>query len=253
MNETDIPVFEMTEHISEQLSRIDELLEKSKHLAGFLSDIAMVNESRARAIDASQAIEGNTLGLKGVRDMVNGKIPRGSLVDILEISNAIDALAAVETADLWSTDDFQSIHGKMMDTLVEETGFRHVGVGISNGVRMIYVAPDHEKVPGLMGRLFEWGRSTDLPRPVVAAITHYYIEAVHPFEDGNGRMGRLWHSAIMESLNPLFRLVPVEPVFRARQQEYYAVLRECQNHEPHDCTRFVEFCLDSTVSALEDV
>ena len=120
--------------------------------------------------------------------------PGTFLQEILETRNAIRAYDEVRDADLWSVDDFLRIHGTLMFGCVEQEGFRTHGVCIAEGDgRVVYVAPGHDQVEPMVRRLFDWCRDSDYPAPITAAIAHYYIESVHPFPDGNGRIGRLWH------------------------------------------------------------
>ena len=210
--------------------------------------------SDLRSINSSLAIEGNELDILRMRDVINGRTVEGPFDEILETKNAIRAYDEVRDADLWSVDDFLRIHGTMMFGCVEQEGFRTHGVCIAEGDgRVVYVAPGHDQVEPMVRRLFDWCRDSDYPAPVTAAIAHYYIESVHPFPDGNGRIGRLWHSEVLHRWDPVFDLVPIETKIRGSQDEYYAVLERCQHHERQDCTGFIEFCLAMNVGSLTDV
>lgn len=204
--------------------------------------------SRIRSINSSLAIEGNVLDLEKTRDVINGKTVEGCFVDILETKNAINAYRNVEIADLCSIEDFIRIHDDMTFGLIEEPGFRTMAVNVYEGSEIIYKAPDADDVPGLMEELFEWSRNTDLPPFISACIIHYQIESIHPFEDGNGRMGRLWHTDILNRYNRIFRMIPLESRIHDCQDEYYRVLETCQNKK--DCTDFIEFSLRLTLESL---
>ena len=108
--------------------------------------------------------------------------------------------------------------------LVEEPGFRRCGVGVYEGDSLIYRAPPHESVPEMVERLFSWGSGSDLPEPVIGAVVHFYLESIHPFVDGNGRMGRLWNTKILVDSDRIYGLVPMETYIRRRQDDYYRVL-----------------------------
>ena len=101
--------------------------------------------------------------------------------------------------------------------------------------------------------LFDWCESCEYPSPMVAAVAHYYIESIHPFSDGNGRMGRLWHYMILHQTDKTFDLVPIESYISKHQTEYYEVLERCQKQDPQDSTEFIEFCLELNIESLSDL
>lgn len=254
MKKTDIPTVEINATFFRQMAEIDDLIKKTEQFKDRKTVLRLRKESKIRSINSSLAIEGNDIGIAAVRDIINGKDVIGEFIDIVEVKNANKAYDTIGSIDLWSVEDLLSVHDDLMFGLVENIGFRRNGVGVYEGTdRLVYKAPDCEKVPELVEHLFEWGRSSKLPLPIVAAITHYYIEAIHPFEDGNGRIGRLWHTAILESYNPVFHLIPIESKIRSRQNDYYTALENCQKHNPQDCSEFVEFCLNVTISSLKDL
>ena len=137
--------------------------------------------------------------------------------------------------------------------LVEEPGFRRCGVGVYEGDSLVYRAPPHESVPEMVERLFSWGSGSDLPEPVIGAVIHFYLESIHPFVDGNGRMGRLWNTKILVDSDRIYGLVPMEAYIRRRQEDYYRVLEECQSVGGYDCTGFVNFCLNCLIVAFVDM
>ena len=250
----DIPEFDISPTILELIRRLDFLHESCKGVANRRMESRLRRTSDLRSVNSSLAIEGNGLDILRMRDVINGRTVEGPFDEILETRNAIRAYDEVRDADLWSVDDFLRIHGTMMFGCVEQEGFRTHGVCIAEGDgRVVYVAPGHDQVEPMVRRLFDWCRDSDYPAPVTAAIAHYYIESVHPFPDGNGRIGRLWHSEVLHRWDPVFDLVPIETKIRGSQDEYYAVLERCQHHERQDCTGFIEFCLAMNVGSLTDV
>ncbi len=112
------------------------------------------------------------------------------------------------------------------------------------------MAPPHHAVGPMMVRLFEWGGSSKLPPEITGAVVHYYIEAIHPFPDGNGRMGRLWNSKILTDSDPSCGMISLETQILRKREEYYDVLERCQHSEPQDCTEFVGFVLDCLTDAF---
>lgn len=250
----DIPNFRVTSAMFEKIATINGLIKQTDEFKDKKVELRLRKESKIRSINSSLAIEGNDLGFLTVRDVIDGKDVEGDYIDIVEVKNAVRAYGMIASADPWSIDDLLSIHSEMMFGLVEYEGFRKHGVGVYEGAdRLVYKAPDPEDVPAMVGRLFEWGHNSELPAPITAAIVHYYIEAIHPFEDGNGRMGRLWHTLLMRRYGRIFDLIPLESKIRSRQSEYYEALERCQGGDPQDCTGFIEFCLDVTISSLEDL
>ena len=215
--------------------------------------ILLRKASLVRSINSSLAIEGNNLGPLSVSDIINGKQVIGPFDEIIEVKNAIKAYGEIGRWRTWSVDDFLDAFDTLMFGLVEEPGFRKCGVGIFEGDSLIYQAPPYDQVPDMMERLFGWGSSSRLPEPVIGAVVHFYIESIHPFVDGNGRIGRLWNTKIMVDSDPIYGLVPMETYIRRRQEDYYHVLEECQSICQFDCTPFVKFCLNCFIDAFRDL
>ncbi len=209
--------------------------------------------SMLRAVMDSTAIEGNTLSYRQVADIAKGEIVEAPFDELTEVKDAVEAYRLMPTLKTWSVEDFLEAHDSMTFGLLEKPGFRDGAVGIFRGRELVYRPPEHEKVPPLVERLFQWGSESDLPAPVVASVAHFYIEAIHPFFDGNGRMGRLWNVKILRDDDDIYGNVPFESFIRRRQQEYYRVLRRCQSVTPFDCTEFVKFNLECIVSAFEQL
>jgi Fic family protein len=208
---------------------------------------------RVRTIQASLQIEGNTLTEEQVTAVLEGKRVAAPERDLREVRNAI---ACYEKLSKWTPSTAKHLlaaHKIMMAGLVEQPGaWRSQGVGIAKGNQIAHIAPPAARVPGLMGSLLTWVRTdADVPAPIRAAVCHYEMEFIHPFEDGNGRMGRLWHSLILQRHHPLFAQVPVESAIRDRQADYYAVLGQCD--KAGHSTAFIEFALELTLEALKHV
>ncbi len=206
-----------------------------------------------RTIQASLQIEGNTLTEDQVTAVLEGKRVIAPARDLLEVRNAI---ACYDKLSRWSPGSAKHLlaaHKVMMSGLVNSPGaWRSKGVGIAKGDVIAHVAPPASRVPGLMNDLLEWVRmDTEVPAPIRAAVCHYEMEFIHPFEDGNGRMGRLWHSLILHQHHSIFAQVPVESAIRDRQTDYYNVLGQCD--KAGKSTAFVEFALELTLEALKQV
>lgn len=208
-------------------------------------------ENRIRTIQASLAIENNTLTLAQVTAVIDGKRVLGLPREIQEVRNAF---AAYEAMDNWhpaSEADLLAAHGLLMSALVDHPGvFRSGGVGIFRGEHLVHMAPPADRVPYLMTDLLDWLKRSEEHPLISSGLFHYELEFIHPFADGNGRMGRLWQTLILRQWKPLLVYLPVETVIRERQDEYYRALAEADEHA--DATPFVEFMLQSLLDAIRE-
>ncbi|MBQ8180055.1 MAG: Fic family protein [Candidatus Methanomethylophilaceae archaeon] len=247
----DIPRFSPTPGISKLSEGVDELLRiiGDRDLEGIRGPLE--RGAREGGIHSSLAIEGNTRDILTVGDLIDGRPVDGPLDEIVEVGNAVAAYGRIGTVDVHSLDDLPSVHDDLMFGLVEREGFRDHGVGVYGGDRVLYRAPSHELVPELMRGLFGWFDGTGPGPCVSAAIMHYYIEKIHPFPDGNGRIGRLWHTAVLSDHDPVFCTVPLERGFLLRRDDYYGALEG--PFEGHDPTGFVELSLEITRDSLADL
>lgn len=248
-----IPNFKITPLIMEQMKSIDGLITLCKGIENRRMGIRLRKTSKIRSINSSLSIEGNSFDELEVRDIINGKPVIGPYDEIVEVQNAIGAYDAVLSKPLWDLGSFLEIYELMMGGLVERTGFRECDVGIFEGENEIYKAPSVENVVPLMDSLLDWCKSSDYPLPITAAVCHFYIESVHPFVDGNGRMGRIWHYLTLHRYNSIFDLIPIESKIELHQSEYYGVLERCQKTNPQDCTEFIEFSLNLCIELLNDL
>ena len=247
----DIPTYEISQESFVLIQRIEELLVQTRRITDRKVTLRLRKASMIRSINSSLAIEGNDMDLLNVRDIVNGKIVEGPFDEVLEVKNAIEAYRMAKTVDPWSIDDFLKVFDALMFGLIQSEGFRTFGVGVFEGDRLLYRAPDAEDVVPMMERLFTWGRTSNTHPAIKAAVVHFFIEAIHPFEDGNGRMGRLWQNVVLERYDRSFSMVPVESRIGSRQEEYYQVLQRCHELDPQDCTEFIEFSLSAILESLD--
>lgn len=207
-------------------------------------------ENRIRSIHSSLAIENNTLSLDEVADVINGKRVIAPPRDILEAKNAYDAYGMMDTLNPHSIEDLLKAHGVMMTGLIEEAGcFRTGGVGVfTAGGDLVHMAPPPEFVWEHIAGLLKWLQTTTLHPLIASSIFHYEFEFIHPFGDGNGRMGRLWQSLLLSKWQPVFAWLPVETIVKDRQDEYYQKIRETT--AASNSAIFVEFMLDAILETV---
>ena len=217
------PPFSLTEGMLDLVAEISEMLGGIKNIDDVNRLPRLRKIGRIRSIQSSLAIENNSLSFEQVSDIINGKHVIGPQNEILEVKNAFAAYQELENIDPYDINDLLKIHGMMTSGLIDESGkFRTVNEGIydSNG-RAVHIAPPPNMVPKLMGDLFEWLKNSKTHPLIRSSVFHYEFEFIHPFRDGNGRIGRLWQTAILMNWKPVFAWIPVESVIRERQQEYY--------------------------------
>lgn len=207
-------------------------------------------EHRIRSIQASLAIENNSLSIEQVTAVLAGKRVLGPARDIQEARNAF---AAYERLPLWQPQQAAHLlqaHGLLMGGLVDDPGrFRKGGVGIYRGEQLLHMAPPPARVPRLIDDLLGWISRADVHPLIASCVFHYEFEFIHPFADGNGRMGRLWQTLILSRWKPVLAWLPVESVVRDRQAAYYQALAE--SDRASESTAFIRFMLDALLSAIE--
>lgn len=246
------PPFHMTDkmisliaEISEQVGRITVLQEGTigPHLR---------RENRIRTIHSSLAIEHNSLSLEQVTAILDGKRVLGNPNEIKEVQNAYDAYELMLRLNPASVDDLLKAHKLMMNGLVSENGkFRFGGVGVFDGEVLIHMAPPAEFVPEHIHNLFAWYQQSELHPLIKSAVFHYEFEFIHPFADGNGRMGRMWHSLLLGKWKDLFFWLPIEELIQSRQKEYYDALGAADKQA--DSAGFVELMLEIIRDSLTEV
>jgi Fic family protein len=210
-------------------------------------------KNRIRAVQGSLAIEGNTLSLDQVTALLEGKRVLGPAREIMEVQNAIRAYDRLERLDIFSMAGFLKIHGVLMKGLFEKSGkWRSGDVGIQKGAQVTHVAPPAARVPGLMKDLFRYIRAeNELSLLVRSCIFHYETSFIHPFPDGNGRIARLWQTALLCKHHPIFAFVPVESMVKRNQKAYYRALEAADRKG--ESTPFLEFALKMIADSLSEL
>lgn len=207
--------------------------------------------NRIKTIHSSLAIEGNDMSEGQVRDIIEGKNVIAPLRQIQEVKNAIRVYELYPRLNPFSMNDLLKAHGVMMESLIENAGhFRSSGVGVYDGDRYIHMAPPALQVPVLMSDLFDWLRTSKDHLLIRSCVFHFEFEFIHPFIDGNGRIGRLWQSLILGQLHPLFEHLPVENMVYANQQRYYEAIQDSTSKGQSG--PFIDFMLNEISNALKD-
>lgn len=246
------PPCALTTVMLSRVAAISELVGRITVVHGDSLNIHLRRENRIRTIHSSLAIEHNTLTLEQVTAVLDGKRVLGNPHEIKEVQNAAEAYELMLEADPLSVHDLLECHGRMMGGLVREAGrFRSGGVGIFDNDRVVHVAPPADLVLQEIRDLMSWYGTSALHPLVKSAVFHYEFEFIHPFADGNGRMGRMWHSMLLGAWNELFYWLPVEELIKERQQEYYDALGTADAQG--ESTGFVEFMLRLFEDTLRDL
>ena len=246
------PPFEITSKIIELISNISEKIGEVNYLQNSPYHIQLRKENRIKTIHSSLAIENNSLSLKQITDIIDGKRILGNPNEIKEVKNSIQAYDLLLSLNPYNEKDLLKAHKLMMQDLVERNGkYRIDGVGIFDGEKVVHMAPPANRAPELMGNLFEWLKTSDVHPLIKSCVFHYEFEFIHPFQDGNGRMGRLWQTVILKEWKEIFAWLPVETLIKENQKEYYKVLKTSDSEA--NSTKFIEFMLSLILNTIEEI
>lgn len=230
------------------LRMVAEIAEKAGRISGyhsFESKPHLRRNNRIRSIHSSLAIEANSLSLDEVRSVISGKTVIGPQKEIQEVKNAYQAYEELGTFDPYALEELKRLHGVMTRLTVQESGvFRSHNEGVFSGNRCIFMAPPPQFVPSQMEALFAWmnAERENVHPLILSSVFHYEFVFIHPFSDGNGRMARLWQTALLAEWNPIFQYLPLESRVYAFQEEYYRAIAEC--HSAGNSNAFIAFMLD---------
>ena len=253
MDEKYIPPYEITD---EMLELVSEIMENLGKLSGVnelekLPRLRRVN--RIKSIHSSLAIENNTLSIEQVTDVIDGKLVLGPKEDIVAVQNANLAYRELENINPYAINDLLKIHGIMMNGLLIEAGKIRTGqVGVYNqDGEVVHLAPPAEFVPEQLGQLFDWIKISPANMLIKSSVFHYEFEFIHPFRDGNGRMGRLWQTALLASWKPIFAWIPIESIIKDNQEDYYNAITLSTGQAKSNI--FIVFMLDVINKAIKDI
>jgi Fic family protein len=246
------PTYTISSKAVDLVAKIAEIVGELQGSGEYARNLHLRKVNRLRSIQSSLAIENNSLSLDQVSDIVNGNRVLGKPSEIREVKNAYEAYEHLLEYNPFSADDFLKAHGYMTAGLVEGAGrFRSKGVGVFSGNQLVHAGAKADFVPNLIGELLEWANISDTHPLIKSSIVHFEIEFIHPFMDGNGRIGRLWQTLILSGWNELFAWLPIETVVYENQQGYYDSLHESERSA--DSGVFIEFMLEAIYQALNQL
>ena len=209
-------------------------------------------KNRIKTIHSSLEIEGNTLTIEQITAIIENKRVIGPEKDILEVKNAIAVYNYLDNLDPYKFESFREAHGILMNGLIESAGkLRGKSVGIVKGSEVTHIAPPSEMLKPLMNDLFDYLKNDEDLVLIKSCVFHYEVEFIHPFIDGNGRMGRLWQTLILRDSYPVFEFLPIETLIKERQELYYETLGQSDN--TGESTLFIEFMLEIILESLDDL
>lgn len=247
-----IPPFDLTEEMLELVSNIMEYLGQIAGVESLDKLPRLRRSNRIKSIHSSLAIENNTLTFEQVSDILGGKRVLGPPDEIQEVKNAFAAYKELENVNAYNLKDLLKVHALMMNGLIAQSGkFRSNSVGVFDKTKVVHVAPPHDRVQGLMEDLFKWLKATKTHPLIKSSVFHYEFEFIHPFVDGNGRMGRLWQTAILSEWKPIFLWIPIESIIISRQVEYYDAIKASTSEGKSNA--FIVFMLRTILNAVHNI
>ncbi|MDR1361426.1 MAG: Fic family protein, partial [Rickettsiales bacterium] len=240
------------EKIANLVAQIAEMVGKIQGSGEYGRNLHLRKINRLRSIQSSTAIEGNSLSFEQITDVIKGKRIIGNPREIKEVKNAYEAYEHILTFNPFNTKDFLTAHKLLTLDLVNESGkYRSGNVGVFAGEKVVHIGAKPRFVPGLVSDLFEWAKKSDIHPLIKSSVMHFEIEFIHPFADGNGRIGRLWQTLVLSKWSEIFAWVPIETIVYENQAEYYAVLGRAE--KTGNSTEFIEFMLGAIAAALKEL
>jgi Fic family protein len=240
------PPYKITSKILKLSTKISEELTKLEFTSSSKSTVMLRKKNRIKTLAGTLEIEGNYLGEEKITAILDGKRVLASVQELSEVQGAIKAYEKLDSFNFDKMDDLLLAHKVLMEDILKDSGsFRSVNVQVGD-----HIAPQYNLVSDLMQDLFSWLKTSDEHMLLKSCIFHYEFEFIHPFSDGNGRIGRLWQSVILNTYNSLFSLLPIESIIRDYQEEYYKAIEGSTSEG--ESTIFIEFMLEMILKAIND-
>ena len=248
------PPFQITNAMLTYVASISEKIGRITATSNLSSKPHLMKNNQIKSIHSSLKIEANSLSLGQVRDIIDGKTVLGEPKEIQEVKNAFVAYERFSEIEPYSIESLKQFHGIMTQYLVPDSGeFRCGEEGVFSGEKCIFMAPPAKLISQLMDELFMWMKEAEknVHPLILSSVFHYEFVFIHPFSDGNGRMARLWHTAILSNWKSIFRYIPIESRIEEFQEEYYEAISRC--HAEGESTIFIEFMLAQIDKILDEV
>jgi len=244
------PKYTNTDEILTLVANITSAIDVLTIKSGMQQNPKLRRANRIKSIHGSLAIENNSLSLQQVTAVINGKPVLAPPQDIAEVENAFKAYEKLLGYNPYDIDDLQVAHSVLMKDLVKEAGqYRSGSIGVVRGDEVVHIAPPPENVSGLLADLIKWVEKSNAHPLIKSCVFHYEFEYIHPFSDGNGRMGRMWQTLLLYQWREIFAWLPVESIVHEHQQEYYLALGK--SNDANDCSSFIEFMLNILWNTLQ--
>lgn len=248
-----VPPFTYTSKMFDYTSSIMEKIGKLDNYTNFNKKPSLRKSNRIRSIHSSLAIEANSLSLKQVKDVIDGKQVLGPQKEIQEVKNAYNAYEMINDIDPYSIEDLKKVHGVMTYLIIDESGeYRKGDEGVFDGNKCIHVCPPPDRINELMNQLFSWMKKNknNLHPLILSAVFHYEFVFIHPFKDGNGRTARLWHNVLLSNWKEVFEYLPIESQLKKYQEGYYKAIADSNSNG--ESTIFIEFMLRMIDEVLDE-
>ncbi|MGE4572550.1 MAG: Fic family protein [Candidatus Izemoplasmatales bacterium] len=246
------PPYEINTSILNKVAAIMKMIGKFSSMNNLSSQPLLRRKNQIKSIHSSLAIENNQLSESQVKDLINGKLVIGPQKDILEVQNAIKVYEHIQDINPYSQKDLLKYHKILMTSLVTDAGsYRKGQVGVFDDEKAIFMAPPTDRVPSLVNELYDYLNHYDENILIKSCVFHYEFEFIHPFSDGNGRMGRLFQTCLLAIEEELFYYLPVESIIKKKQQSYYDAI--AKSNQEGSSTVFIEFMLDAIIETMNEI
>jgi len=245
------PPYEISTSILNKVAAIMKMIGKFSSMNNLSNQPLLRRKNQIKSIHSSLAIENNQLSESQVKDLINGKLVIGPQKDVIEVQNAIKVYENIQDINPYDQKDLLKTHKILMASLLTDAGFYRKGqVGVFEDEKTIFLAPPADRVPTLMNELYDYLNHYDENILIKSCVFHYEFEFIHPFNDGNGRMGRLFQTCLLAKEEELFYYLPVESIIKRKQQEYYdAILK---SNQEGTSSVFIEFMLGAIIESMND-